>query len=304
MKYVFGPVPSRRLGRSLGIDLVPFKTCTYDCVYCQLGRTTDLTAERREWVPLDDVLAEIKEALASKPDYITLAGSGEPTLYSRLDEVIAGIKAMTDTPIAVLTNGSLLGQKDVRDALRDVDLLVPSLDGGNAETLAVVNRHHASIDFDEMLQGLIDLRKECTGTYQLEVFILKGVNDTDEEVMDLVRCVEKINPDLVQLNTVTRPPADSDAAPVAKERMNEIAAMFTVPTEVIADFTKAHVTSEAKAGREAVLETIRRRPCSLEDIAAGLGIHRNEAIKHIEELTVEGAIEKALVGGTTYYKAI
>ena len=304
MKHVFGPVPSRRLGRSLGVDLVPFKTCTYDCTYCQLGRTTDLSAERREWVPLADVLEDIRAALSSEPDYITLAGSGEPTLYSRIGEVVAGIRAMTDTPIAILTNGSLLWQEEIRRELLDVHLVVPSLDAGNAATFAAVNRHHASIDFDAMVEGLVAFRKEYTGRYQLEVFLLAGVNDSDAEVADIISCVERIRPDLVQLNTVTRPPADGDALPVPKTRMEEIAAMFPAPTEVIADFTKAHVTKEARAARGDVLDMLRRRPCSLEDIAAGLGIHRNEAIKHVEELSVEGLIEAAKVGETTYYKAL
>jgi len=125
MTYIFGPVPSRRLGRSLGVDLVPFKTCTYDCIYCQLGRTTNKTAERREWVPLNEVLAELQDKLATKPDYITLSGSGEPTLYSRLDDLIDRIRSMTDVPVAVLTNGSLLWQKEVRRQLMDAHLVIP-----------------------------------------------------------------------------------------------------------------------------------------------------------------------------------
>ena len=154
MSHVFGPVPSRRLGRSLGVDLVPFKTCTYDCVYCQLGRTTNKTMERREWVPLDEVLAELKAKLHCRPDYITLSGSGEPTLYSRMGELIERVQSMTDTPVAVLTNGSLLWQSEVRAQVMAADLVIPSLDAGNAPMFSAVNRPHETIAFERMIDGL------------------------------------------------------------------------------------------------------------------------------------------------------
>ncbi len=170
MTYIFGPVPSRRLGRSLGVDLVPFKTCSYDCIYCQLGRTTNQTVERREWVPLDAVLAELRGKLASQPDYITLSGSGEPTLYSRLDELIDGIRAMTEVPIAVLTNGSLLWQPEVRSKLLRAHLVIPSLDAGDERTFQAIDRPHGTISFKRMLWGLIDFRREYQGQYWLEVF--------------------------------------------------------------------------------------------------------------------------------------
>jgi wyosine [tRNA(Phe)-imidazoG37] synthetase (radical SAM superfamily) len=153
---IFGPVPSRRLGRSLGVDLVPLKTCTYDCIYCQLGRTTCKTMERKEWVPLDGVLESLKEKLSSKPDYITLSGSGEPTLYSRIDKLIDQIKAMTDVPVAVLTNGSLLSHEDVRKQLMAADLVIPSLDAGDEAMFRLINRPHEEISFPQMLDGLID----------------------------------------------------------------------------------------------------------------------------------------------------
>ncbi|MGD2175646.1 MAG: radical SAM protein, partial [Candidatus Brocadiaceae bacterium] len=157
---VFGPVPSRRLGRSLGIDLVPFKTCSYDCIYCQLGRTTLKTTERREWVPLDLVLEEVEEKLNSEPDYITLSGSGEPTLFSRLGELIGHIKNITDIPVAVLTNGSLLWRKTVRDNLQEADLVIPSLDAGNESMFRYVNRPAPQLSFYEVAEGLITFRRE------------------------------------------------------------------------------------------------------------------------------------------------
>ncbi len=301
MGHIFGPVPSRRLGRSLGVDLVPFKTCTYDCIYCQLGPTTNKTTERREWVPLDDVLAELPEHLGSKPDYITLSGSGEPTLYSRMGELIAGIRSMTRVPVAVLTNGSLLWREEVRRQLMDAHLVVPSLDAGHERMFQAVNRPDESISFDRMLEGLIALRREYRGEYWLEVFLLAGHTAADEEVAKLAECVRRIKPDRVQLNTATRPTTESYAVMVDRERMADLALQFEPAAEVIADYRGVHAQSDFKAGRESILEMIRRRPCSIEDIADGLGMHRNEVIKYIEELDAEKLLEKRSSGGRLYY---
>lgn len=300
---IFGPVPSRRLGRSLGVDLVPFKTCTYDCIYCQLGRTTNKTTERREWVPLNEVIAELKGKLTSRPDYITLSGSGEPTLYSRTDELIDRIKAVTDIPVAVLTNGSLLWKQEVRAQLMNADLVIPSLDAGDEAMFQAVNRPHEDISFERMLEGLVALRGEFQGQYWLEVFLLAGHNAIAAEVEKLAKCVSRINPDRLQLNTATRPPAEDYATTVQRSRLNELAAMFNPPAEVIADFRGVHRQREFAAGRDSVLELLRRRPCSIDDIADGLGMHRNEAVKYIEELSAEELIEHAPAAGKLYYKA-
>lgn len=301
-KYVFGPVPSRRLGRSLGVDLVPFKTCTYDCIYCQLGCTTCKTMERKEWVPFDRVLEDLGNTLSSNPDYITLSGSGEPTLFSRVDALIDRIKTMTDVPVAVLTNGSLLWQKDVRRQLMNADLVVPSLDAGDEAMFNLVNRPHDEISFEQMLAGLIDFRQEFQGEYWLEVFILGAHTIIPEELAKLARCVERIHPDRVQLNTVTRPPAERYAVGVTSERLQSITSVFQPRAEVIADFRGVHQQAEFVAGREDILEMLRRRPCSLEDIANGLGMHRNEVIKYIEELNAENLLEQSLVGDKLHYK--
>ena len=301
--YIFGPVPSRRLGRSLGVDLVPFKTCTYDCIYCQLGRTTHKTIERRQWIPLNDVMAELDKKLAARPDYITLSGSGEPTLYSRLDELIAGIRSMTDIPIAVLTNGSLLWDQAVGAQLMNADLVIPSLDAGDETMFRAVNRPHDDISFDRMLEGLIEFRREFRGQYWLEVFLLAGHNAIIAEVEKLVGCVSSIKPDRVQLNTATRPPAEDYAAAVQRSDLNELAAMFNPPAEVIADFRGVHQHREFAAGREGVVDLLRRRPCSIEDIADGLDMHRNEVVKYVEDLTDQESLEQLLVDGKLYYKA-
>lgn len=304
MGYIFGPVPSRRLGRSLGVDLVPFKMCSYDCIYCQLGGTTNRTVERREWVPLDDVLAELKDKLVTMPDYITLSGSGEPTLFSRLNELIAGIRSMTDVPVAVLTNGSLLWQEEVRRQLMDAHLVIPSLDAGHASMFQAINRPHESISFEQMLEGLIDFREEYYGEYWLEVFLLAGHTAMDSEVGRIAECVYRIKPDRVQLNTATRPTAEEYAVMVDRKRMADLVDRFEPAAEIIADYRGVHAQSDFKAGCDSVLEMIRRRPCSLEDIADGLNMHRNEAVKYIEELDAGGLLAKQFRGGKLFYSGI
>jgi len=301
--YVFGPVPSRRLGRSLGIDPVPFKTCSYDCIYCQLGRTTCKTTERKEYVPLEDVINELQSKLSTRPDYITLSGSGEPSLYSRMGELIDHIKAMTNVPVAVLTNGSLLWDQTVRGQLMNADLVIPSLDAGDEAMFRVVNRPHEDISFEKMLEGLIDFRREFQGQYCLEVFLLAGHNAITAEVEKLADCVRLIKPDLTQLNTATRPTAEEYATAVQRPRLNELVAMFNPPAEVVADFRDAHQHREFAAGSDSVMDLLRRRPCSIEDIADGLGMHRNEVVKYVEELTSRKLLEQQLVDGKSYYKA-
>jgi len=301
--YIFGPVPSRRLGRSLGVDLVPFKTCSYDCVYCQLGRTTNKTTERKEWVPLQDVINQLKDHLSSKPDYITLSGSGEPTLFSRLDELISAIKELTDVPVAVLTNGSLLWLPEVREALKAADMVVPSLDAGSSQIFQYVNRPHSDITFSKMLQGLVDFRKIYSGQYWLEIFLLAGVTTPQTEINRLKTCIAAIQPDLVQVNTVTRPPAENFAEAVPKKQLEEITAQLYEKAEVIADYRDVHKERDFTARREDILTLLQRRPCSIEDIAAGLGLHRNEVVKYVEELSLEGKIETKPQNQQLYYKA-
>jgi len=303
MSHIFGPVPSRRLGRSLGVDLVPFKTCSYDCIYCQLGLTTYKTIERREWAPLDHVVAELKAKLPSQPDYITLSGSGEPTLYSRTGELIDRIKAMTNVPVAVLTNGALLWDRQVCQELMNADLVVPSLDAGDEAMFRVVNRPHGGISFETMLDGLVDFRSKYDGEYWLEVFLLAGCNDVTSEVDKLAGCVSRIKPDRVQLNTATRPTAEKYAVCVERARLDELAARFDPLAEVIADFKSVHGRPEFAVGRNEVLDMLRRRPCSVDEIVAGLGMHRNEVVKYLEELSAEILVHSTSVAHKVYYRA-
>lgn len=304
MKHVFGPVPSRRLGRSLGVDLVPFKTCCYDCIYCQLGRTTNKTIQRNAWVSIEGVLDEIKEKLPSKPDYITLSGSGEPTLSKRLGDLIEGIHSLTDTPVAVLTSGALLWQEEVRREIADAQLIVPSLDVGDAKLFEAVNRPAPELEFERVAEGLIDLREAFSGTLWLEVFILGGYTDNKTEVNKIRAWTKLIRPDRIQLNTVTRPPTESYANTVDQERLKKLAQLFGNKSEVIADYRGVHKHSEFTATQDTVLHLLQRRPCSLRDVAEGLDIHQNEAIKYIEALLSQKQIEPITVNNRVFYRAL
>ena len=303
-KHVFGPVPSRRLGRSLGVDLVPFKTCSYDCIYCQLGRTTCQTVKRREWVPMDAVLDELKLNLASRPDYITLSGSGEPTLHSRLGEIIEHIQAMTAVPVAVLTNGSLLWQKEVREEVALADVVLPSLDAPDPERFEFINRPHREITFDRLLDGLEAFRREFTGRYWIEVMLLDGYTTLPPQVRKLVEYTRRIQPDKVQLNTAVRPPAEEYAMAVPPQRLAEIASVFGAGAEVMAEYRGREASISCDGGQRAVLELLRRRPCTEADLAAGLAMRLIELGKHLAVLEAAGQVASNRRGSLVYYRLV
>jgi wyosine [tRNA(Phe)-imidazoG37] synthetase (radical SAM superfamily) len=302
-KHVFGPVPSRRLGRSLGVDLVPFKTCSYDCIYCQLGRTTCKTVERKEWVSTDAVLNELKQKLASRPDYITLSGSGEPTLHSRLGEIIEHVQAMSDVPVAVLTNGSLLWQKEVREEVALADVVLPSLDAPDPERFEFINRPHPDITFERLLDGLATFRREFSGKYWLEVMLLGGYTSLPAQVRRLADWAGRIQPDKVQLNTAVRPPAEEYAMAVPPERLAELARVFEPPAEVVAEHRGQRASAESQASAEALLALVRRRPCTVEGIAHGLAIKPSVAVKLLADLEVQGKILSKRHGPEQFYRA-
>ena len=184
MKYVYGPVPSRRLGRSLGIDPIPSKTCNYQCIYCQLGRTTNFTNNRKDFYPKDEIIAEMEQAIRINEeniDYITFVGSGEPTLYKSLEDLILRAKEFSKKPICVITNGALLYNMDVRNALLHADVVLPSLDAADEKSFIKINRPHPSIKFDMVIQGFIEFRRIFTGRFWIEIMIMKGINDSKEQ---------------------------------------------------------------------------------------------------------------------------
>jgi len=303
-KHVFGPVPSRRLGLSLGIDPVPLKTCTYDCIYCQLGRTDKLTVERREYVPLENILADLDRKLEAHPppDYLTLSGSGEPTLYRRLDELIRQLRQRAVAPVAVLTNGSLLWDPEVRQSLREADLVVPSLDAGDEHLFRRINRPHPLISFDKMVAGLVEFRRDFAKPIWLEVFLLGGLTAQEDEVAKIARIIQDIKPDRVQINSVTRPPAEEFAYPVSRPRLEQLAQAFGGLAEVVADYPAgAEFPDSALATEADILNLLRRRPCSLQDVAAGLHTHPAQLSKHMETLVKKKLITVKAKEGVIFY---
>lgn len=307
-KYLFGPVPSRRLGISLGVDLVTHKICSLDCIYCECGKTTLLTVERQEYVPVTDVMKELTDYFSTNPDpdYITFSGSGEPCLNSRIGEVIDFIKKIKPhVSIAVLTNGTLLEDPGVRKALLGADLVMPSLDAASAKALETINRPHASIDMEKYIHGIATFRQEFQGKLALEIFILPGCNDTPEELKALKSAVERINPDLVQLNTLDRPGVISNLSAATRDELEKIAIFFKpFKVEVIAAAPKRKELSSYRSDMEsAILETVLRRPSTLEDLASILGTHINEINKYLATLEETGKIESVRQERGLFYQA-
>lgn len=313
-KYTYGPVPSRRLGISLGVDLVPHKVCSYDCIYCQLGRTTELTIERKDHFPVSEIVQEVEDILdeGAPIDFITLAGSGEPTLNSGLGEIISGIKAIsslrashrsTDIPLALLTNGSLFWDDDVRrDALK-ADLIIPSLDAGDEGMFAQVNRPHQGISFGDMVGGLEALRRDFAGEIWLEVFLIGGLTGTREGALKMSKHIERINPDRVQVNTTVRPPAEDFAPGLSMERLFELAPYLADNAEPVADVAYSKVQHNVEGRKGEIVGLLKRRPSTVDDIASSLGIHRNEVIKYLKKLEEEDIIERKREGDRVFYRA-
>lgn len=304
-KYLFGPVPSRRLGLSLGVDIVPFKVCTLDCIYCQIGGTTEKTVERKEYVSCQAVLEELELRIAEglEADYITISGSGEPALNSQLGAIIDGIKKITSIPVAVLTNGTLLTDSSVRADCAKADVVLPSLDAADRKTFERINRPHRQLDIEQIIEGLCSFRAEFTGQIWLEVFLIEGFNTDNGQISKLTEAVERIRPDKVQLNTAVRPTAEPGIKSLDAERLEQIAEKIGSNCEVAADFSRDSCREWIGVTAEKVLSMLKRRPCSLDDVCAGLGIAHNEALKHLEHLKQRGVIDSEDKGRTVFFKA-
>jgi wyosine [tRNA(Phe)-imidazoG37] synthetase (radical SAM superfamily) len=303
--HIYGPVPSRRLGYSLGVDILPYKTCTLDCVYCQLGPTPETTDRAGCFFEEQDILSQIQDAVTpsrGRIDYITFSGSGEPTLNAGLGSLIRKIKAMTDIPVAVLTNGTLLTREEVRQALMEADLVVPSLDAATQEVFERVNRPHPCLEVRDIIQSLIRFRQEYRGRFWLEVMLVAGINDSPEHIRELKEAAASIHPDRVQLNTVVRPPAEGFARALTQERMEEIREIFGPGAEIIADFSDEPRVSGREAVEAAIVDLVKRRPVTLTDLANSLGLHRNEVIKHLDLLRKDDKIRVVFHKGRKYYE--
>ncbi len=302
MRYVYGPVPSRRLGFSLGIDLVPFKTCSLDCIYCQLGRTTQKSVERKIYTQKDNVCEEVREALrkTERIDYITFSGSGEPTLNLEIGAVIREVKKITALPVAVLTNGTLLFREDVQKDLVEADVVCPSLDAASDVMFRKINRPHDALKLDSIIQGLKKFRMIYKGRIWLEVMLIKDFNDSTEELSRIRNAISGIQPDRVYLNTVVRPPSEMYAKLLSSDEMMTVKNYFDNRCEVIAEFHGQKI-GEAQNVEDAIIEMTKRRPLTSIDIANVLGVSETNAKTWINILKYSGKLQERQYKGERYY---
>ncbi|MCG6963681.1 MAG: radical SAM protein [Acidobacteria bacterium] len=295
------------MGASLGVDVVPMKVCTYDCIYCQLGPTQTLTTERVAFYPVDEILADVEKWLRSRPapDVITFAGSGEPTLFSQMGELIREVKGLTRIPLALLTNGSLFHDPDVRRESSCADIVLPSLDAGDEETFQLVNRPAPGLTLDEVTRGLVEFRREYAGEIRLEVMVLDGITDIPDRVAQIARLARRIQPDRIDLNTPVRPTFDERAVPVPWERLAELAELFSPVAEVVAETGTPgdeSAVSRSPQGEE-ILALLFRRPCTADDIAAGLGLHPVAVMKELALLRRRGQVHRVVRGARVFWHA-
>ena len=277
-KHLFGPVPSRRLGLSLGVDLLLPKTCSLDCVYCESGKTTRLTTQRSTCVSPFDVISELDDFLSTRPvlDHITFSGWGEPVLNTGIARVVQHLKTCyPEYPTALLTNGTLFYMKQAREDVKDIDLIIASLDAVSPGVFQALNRPHPDLDPDKIVQGLIDLRSEFTHELWLEIFIVPGLNDTDEELLKLSEAAGRIRADKIQLNTLDRPGTEAWVKPAEKSDLERISRYFeTLEITGRESCEGMEKLGEEKNCDEMILQLVMRRPCTCEDMVKSLGFSK------------------------------
>ena len=308
MNYVFGPVPSQRLGKSLGIDTIPLKTCNWNCIYCQLGRTHPLTNERMEYVPCRDIIIELEHALRvhhpGEIDWITFVGSGEPTLHNGLGWLIRQVKRLTEFPVAVITNGSLLYRSEVRTELSAADAVLPSLDAGTLDLYRKINRPWPKLTFQRLVDGLGLFRREYTGKLWVEVMLIKDVNDTETALKEISSIMDSIRPDEVHLSLPTRPPAESWVQPAQEDGLQRARAILgqlarvLVPPQAKSDF----IETEDLEGT--LMGIITRHPMPEADLMAGLPAWQPEQVKAaLTRLEARGRTQRVKRFGTWFWSA-
>lgn len=302
---IFGPVPSRRLGRSLGIDIIPFKTCTYDCIYCQLGKTTDKTDKCSEFCPVGEIVANVEKAVKSIPniDYLTLSGSGEPLLHSGAPKLVDILKREFNIPVAVLTNGSLLYRNEIADTLANADVVMPTLAADCERTFEIIHRPYQTIKFDNVIEGIIKFSKNFDHELWLEVFLIEGINSEIDKIKSIKTIINQIEPHKVQVNTVTRPASDESAVAVNEKKLNDLKNIFGDKAEIINDYSaKPDLENSQTGGLEnKIITLLERRPCTEKDIVEALLAHKIEVIKILEELINMGIVEARPQHGKIFY---
>ncbi|HOK58025.1 radical SAM protein [Methanothrix sp.] len=293
MRYIFGPVLSRRLGLSMGVDLLPLKTCSMDCCYCEIGATTCLTMRRDRYVPEGAVIREISGVSDIDFDYLTFAGSGEPTLHSGLGEIIRAARKHIDRPIAVITNSSLLIDKHVREEVARADLVLPSLDAATQETFERINRPAAGLKIEDIIEGLRAFRSEFGGEIWLEVMLVRSINEVDAPM--IARAAEEIEPDRIQLNTVVRPPAEP-VLPLGRDEMLRMLRVFK-GAELIPDWDWS-----VPEGEEERIAELLREPMTLEELQSESGLIYEDAVKYLKILEDSGRISRSIRDGKIYFQ--
>jgi wyosine [tRNA(Phe)-imidazoG37] synthetase (radical SAM superfamily) len=308
MDYVYGPIPSRRLGKSLGIDPIPLKTCNWNCVYCQLGRSTPLTNERREYAPRQAILDEIAAVLGrhapGEIDFVSFVGSGEPTLNSELGWLICQVKALTTIPIAVITNGVLLHLPEVRAALLAADVVMPTVSAGSAAVYKRIHRPHPEATYERLVEGLQTFRAEYRGRLWVEVMLLAGVNDTSEALTELAALIRHIRPDEVHVVIPDRPPAEPWVAPPDDEGLMRAIAVLGPIAHVVHPNCNGVGVSDYATPNEAILGIVTRHPMS-EDQLTHLLAHwtQPEIAAALVTLQAEGRVNPVERLGTRFWTA-
>ena len=269
-KFVYGPVPSRRLGLSLGISPIPQKTCNYSCVYCQLGRTDCLTNERKMFFDVDKIIAEFQETVSSGIDFdvVTIVGEGEPTLYLGLGELISKLKLLTKKPIALITNGALLFDLGVQLEIESADIILPSLDSYDEKSFKKINRPHGSIHFDKVYQGLKDFSQKFSGEIWIEIMFVLGLNDDDEALLRFSDLLKNVRYNRLYLNTPVRPPAEKEVKTISSNMMRH--AVEVLGGTSIELLVSSGFHSEIPDNFEAILSIIRRHPMNQFEIESFL----------------------------------
>lgn len=305
-KRVFGPVLSKRLGNSLGIDVIPHKTCSYNCIYCQLGSEENTITDLTNYYSVDEIIYELKEALLNNKniDYITFTGSGEPTLYKDLKKLIYEIKQITDIPVCIITNGSLLYKQEMRSNLLLADLIIPSLDAGNEETFKLIDNPNKEIDFDKMVEGLIEFKKVFKGEYWLEIFLLKDINDNEDELDDIIKIVKKIKPDRIQLITATRRVANEKAKALSDEELKKIKKYFNLKCDIeidIPNISENHKGNTRILTEEDIVNFLIRQPDTAYIIAKSFNENERKIKELLDLLIKKNKVREEIVNGVISY---
>jgi wyosine [tRNA(Phe)-imidazoG37] synthetase (radical SAM superfamily) len=311
MKYVFGPVPSRRLGRSLGVDPIPLKTCNWNCVYCQLGRSRPVVNERKDYFPPDEIVAEVAEALdqhgPERIDWITFVGSGEPLLHASLGRMIRRVKAMTDVPVAVITNGSLLHLPEVRADLADADAVLPTVDAGTPELYRKIDRPHPEATFERLVRGLAEFRRDYQGRLWVETMLVRGLNDGEGALHDLAARLAEIEPDEIHLNLPTRPPAEPWLEPPDRDGVLRAVAILGRVAPVRAVEPPAEGTLDLGGAEDlvdAVVAVITRHPLREDDLVNTLARWSPGAVREtMSRLASDGRARVVARYGTRFWTA-